>query len=107
MASHEVKGSNIPRKEAPIMVQKMDHSWRFKAKERYHRGGEGRRKETIYEGTSENIIEAHSSIVICLGLSALLFSEHTGLVLSLYLHSHKVAATAPAVTVHVVKQHIV
>ena len=24
VASHEVKGSNIPRKEAPIMVQKMD-----------------------------------------------------------------------------------
>lgn len=64
VASHDVKGSNIPRKEAPIMVQKMDNSWRFKAKERYHRGGEGRRKETIYEGTSENIIEAHSSIVI-------------------------------------------
>ena len=64
VASHEVKGSNIPRKEAPIIVQKNGHSWRFKAKERYHRGGEGRRKESIYEGTSENIIEAHSSIVI-------------------------------------------
>ena len=63
-ASHEVKGSNIPRKEAPIMVQKMDNSWRFKAKEWYQRGGKGGRKGTIYEGTSENIIETHSSIVI-------------------------------------------
>ena len=42
----------------------MANSQRFKAKERYHRGGEGRRKGSIYEGTSENIIEAHSSIVI-------------------------------------------
>ena len=47
------------------MVLEMDNSWRFKTKERLSEGGgEGRREETIYKGTSENIIDAHSSIVI-------------------------------------------
>ena len=46
------------------MVRELENSWRPKAKERLQRGGDGGRKETIYEGTPENIIEAHSSIVI-------------------------------------------
>ena len=46
------------------MVTELDYSWRPKAKERLQRGGKEGRKETIYEGTSANIIEAHSSIVI-------------------------------------------
>ena len=29
-----------------------------------HRGGKGGRKETIYEGTFEIIMEAHNSVVI-------------------------------------------
>ena len=46
------------------MVPEVGNSWRPKAKKRLQRGGEGGRKETIYEGTPENIIEAHSSIFI-------------------------------------------
>ena len=46
------------------MVPEMGNSWRPKAKEKLQRGGEGGRKEIIYEGTLENVIEAHSSIVI-------------------------------------------
>ena len=46
------------------MVPEVGKSWRPKAKERLQRGGDGGRKETIYERTPENIIEAHSSIVI-------------------------------------------
>ena len=46
------------------MVPEVGKSWRPKAKERLQRGGDGGRKETIYEGTPENIIEDHSYIVI-------------------------------------------
>ena len=46
------------------MVRELENSWRPKAKERLQRGGDGGRKETVYEGSSGNIIEAHSSIVI-------------------------------------------
>ena len=46
------------------MAPEVGNSWRSKAKERLQRGGEGEMKETIYDGTPENIIEAHSSIVI-------------------------------------------
>ena len=46
------------------MAPEVGKSWRPKAKERLQRGGEGEMKETIYDGTPENIIEAHSSIVI-------------------------------------------
>ena len=45
------------------MVRELGNSWRPKAKERLQRA-EGERKETVYEGSSGNIIEAHSSIVI-------------------------------------------
>ena len=31
---------------------------------RLQRGGKGGRKETIYKGTFENIMESHSSVVI-------------------------------------------
>ena len=46
------------------MVTEFDNSWRPKTKERLQREGKGGRKETVYEGSSANIIEAHSSIVI-------------------------------------------
>ena len=46
------------------MVRELDNSWRPKAKERLQRAGEEGRKETVYERSSGNIIEAHSSIVI-------------------------------------------
>ena len=46
------------------MVRELDYSWRPKAKERLQRGGDEGRKETVYEGSSGNIIEAHSSIVV-------------------------------------------
>ena len=46
------------------MVRELENSWRPKAKERLQRGGDGGRKETVYEGSSGNIIEAQSSIVI-------------------------------------------
>ena len=51
-------------KNFKTMVRELDNSWRPKAKERLQRGGDGGRKETVYEGSSRNIIEAHSSIVI-------------------------------------------
>ena len=46
------------------MVTEFDKSWRPKTKERLQREGKGGRKETEYEGSSANIIEAHNSIVI-------------------------------------------
>ena len=46
------------------MVTEFDKSWRPKTKERLQREGKGGRKETVYEGSSANIIEAHNSIVI-------------------------------------------
>ena len=58
-ASHEVIGSNIPREEASINGLRNGQFMEIKAKEWYQRGGEGGRK-----GTSKNIRDAHSSIVI-------------------------------------------
>lgn len=46
------------------MLMKLDFSGGTKAKERLQREREGGRRETIYEGTFGNIIEAHSSIVV-------------------------------------------
>ena len=46
------------------MVTEFDNSWKPKTKERLQREGKGGRKETVYEGSSGNIIEAHSSIVV-------------------------------------------
>ena len=46
------------------MVTEFDKSWRPKTKERLQREGKWGRKETVYEGSSANIIEAHNSIVI-------------------------------------------
>ena len=51
-------------KKLKKMVRDLDNTFRHKAKERLQRAGEEGRMETVYERSSGNIIEAHSSIVI-------------------------------------------